>query len=1005
MTSRYSDTSGKRTGGTGRRTTAIFFVAVYLPVRLPRNRYGNVTTTILLLPYVLTMATTHDETKVPAPPEEPSDSAQDASSSTEHSVLQVCTILRQQLDNMGRALRCSICMETFCVDPPRSRGPCVLLIECKHAFCQTCIHTHLRTTLRCPECNTSITSKRSCYPQPLLPHAAVPYKRALQAFGLTPVQYTAQHIQYTQLAPGDADDTPHQSNHNDVDNSDSNNETQLFHENLHFAQTARTMQWAVREAAAPNNFLDAHQRQVVTVNERVLAESAATRKAAREIRRQAERERVRDRRRQVEAAMLLSQNGHAAREQHAADYQEQDSSDNDNNNNSAWQYPGQAYEQGNPKVRFDAFSATLPNDSDNGNGKMPAIPERSPRENDESQEYGSAVQELLDPSQNVVEPGQHEEKASSTAAAANVASPEANYTSPPGDGADPQQPLFNHNHNNCSMAKTPAASNTTAAAAVRTRVFSASSVAHTPAVAASNTSTAAAALLQEQPSDRSPNLLDTPSSDDDEDDDEEDETTPVGANDATVPAAAEYSAELSRTTSAVQTPSVAPAAMVNDAATVVPATLSSPNLLQFDSPPTDTDANQAVPEQLQQSPNLLPLINTNADDDDDDFPPPADEETDDDDDFPPAVVQPTSTDTGDMDVETSGNKGETMVNLQDDKAEVVEATDMDVDVDEATSEPPVPVIDTNANVPLAAATSLSLPRETPQSQQHQTLSRLVYDVGSVVLVQARTWPGVNKQGGVGHVAVVHTSPDGSFKYDVKYVLGGQELQVDDSFVSLQGDEKGLSMQVGASGGRVSRRLAGKQDELPPQLLAELEAKGYDTQGDATRALLEGNKQQQDVKENTKSVQKKIAPSNKRTPSSAVLARTKENTKPSSKRKPKSAVSSQKKRKTSEKGTPSAAQPQVPCLGNMTDEEKCDLADTLYTTRINAAVRKRTIQVVASSLPSDIMEALQQLCKATKNSKGTCRAQQQQPKQKTLEFFTHSFTRHCAFPSSQNQDFQ
>ena len=63
--------------------------------------------------------------------------------------------------------------------------------------------------------------------------------------------------------------------------------------------------------------------------------------------------------------------------------------------------------------------------------------------------------------------------------------------------------------------------------------------------------------------------------------------------------------------------------------------------------------------------------------------------------------------------------------------------------------------------------------------------------GSLVVVQSRTWPGINKLGGVGRVIKVHNTAAGNNetnnainKYDVAYVLGGRESNVDASFVTL-----------------------------------------------------------------------------------------------------------------------------------------------------------------------------------------------------------------------------
>ena len=62
-------------------------------------------------------------------------------------------------------------------------------------------------------------------------------------------------------------------------------------------------------------------------------------------------------------------------------------------------------------------------------------------------------------------------------------------------------------------------------------------------------------------------------------------------------------------------------------------------------------------------------------------------------------------------------------------------------------------------------------------------------VGSVVVVESRMWPGVNKEGGVGRVTNIHlpAGPEAAGfvkKYDITYVLGGKEEKVEEEYVSL-----------------------------------------------------------------------------------------------------------------------------------------------------------------------------------------------------------------------------
>ena len=58
-------------------------------------------------------------------------------------------------------------------------------------------------------------------------------------------------------------------------------------------------------------------------------------------------------------------------------------------------------------------------------------------------------------------------------------------------------------------------------------------------------------------------------------------------------------------------------------------------------------------------------------------------------------------------------------------------------------------------------------------------------MGDIVNVASRTWPGINKPGGVGIVTNINITPvDNSVKYDVTYVMGGRENDIDAQFVQL-----------------------------------------------------------------------------------------------------------------------------------------------------------------------------------------------------------------------------
>ena len=65
---------------------------------------------------------------------------------------------------------------------------------------------------------------------------------------------------------------------------------------------------------------------------------------------------------------------------------------------------------------------------------------------------------------------------------------------------------------------------------------------------------------------------------------------------------------------------------------------------------------------------------------------------------------------------------------------------------------------------------------TPIEQQQ-------FSEGATVSVQSRTWPGINKPGGVARVTKIHKEGEAT-KYDVVYVMGGSEKQVDACYVGL-----------------------------------------------------------------------------------------------------------------------------------------------------------------------------------------------------------------------------
>lgn len=87
--------------------------------------------------------------------------------------------------------------------------------------------------------------------------------------------------------------------------------------------------------------------------------------------------------------------------------------------------------------------------------------------------------------------------------------------------------------------------------------------------------------------------------------------------------------------------------------------------------------------------------------------------------------------------------------------------------------------------------------------------------GTIVNVLPRTWPGINKPGGVARVTKVYpasTNGNNSIRYDVAYVLGGKEKLVDESFVTVNEpevletiDEEGPNDSMVSRGGSAEKK--------------------------------------------------------------------------------------------------------------------------------------------------------------------------------------------------------
>jgi len=111
-------------------------------------------------------------------------------------------------------------------------------------------------------------------------------------------------------------------------------------------------------------------------------------------------------------------------------------------------------------------------------------------------------------------------------------------------------------------------------------------------------------------------------------------------------------------------------------------------------------------------------------------------------------------------------------------------------------------------------------------------------MGTIVRVQARTWPGINKQGGVGRIT--KHNPDGT--YNITYVLGGKESNVESIFISKEEDEEDVddNGELDASGVTETspairkKRRRGRDKAtspaLPEELLRQLAEEGFHVPG-------------------------------------------------------------------------------------------------------------------------------------------------------------------------------
>jgi hypothetical protein len=209
------------------------------------------------------------------------------------------------------------------------------------------------------------------------------------------------------------------------------------------------------------------------------------------------------------------------------------------------------------------------------------------------------------------------------------------------------------------------------------------------------------------------------------------------------------------------------------------------------------------------------------------------------------------------------------------------------------------------------------------------LATASFKVGDIIAVKPRTWPGINKQGGI--AKVIKVNEDNS--YDVSYVLGGKEKRVDAVFCSIHDDS-------------LPDR---KKDAIPVCLLQQLASEGFDVQGDqrveqpATEPASDKARTVADKKcERVSIKRKKVADKEER----------------------------QKRPKVEKRSEVASLQaPFLDSLLGMSSLELSSLADSLYKYRLDAAIKRKEIVVLSSGLPDYDLAQLKELEKRSKRWEG------------------------------------
>jgi hypothetical protein len=236
-------------------------------------------------------------------------------------------------------------------------------------------------------------------------------------------------------------------------------------------------------------------------------------------------------------------------------------------------------------------------------------------------------------------------------------------------------------------------------------------------------------------------------------------------------------------------------------------------------------------------------------------------------------------------------------------------------------------------------------------------------VGDIVLVQSRTWPGMNKPGGVAKITAVLGVADhenNNCYYNVAFVLGGTEKRVEAAFVSRHDLFVGNETAVQ----RRSNNEASSISAIPSSLWQALVAEGFDV---PKTILPAGTMHSRPKKRPTPRTGRRTSGEDEATAN----AMNKKRRKQIGHAKEEECCSS-----NSNNNNPLVAA--FSPISTWSFVQKCALADKRYERRIQQAVKYMTtskssciVYILPSGLSDPETRALRLLVRDTKTSKGNC----------------------------------